>query len=85
MAPPTTTTSVAQGAREGLSPSPQPFGLAEIWEDDDDDMEYEPASEEGISQSETDGDGESFYMGMAFTPPHSARTNADMEQMPKTT
>ena len=78
MAPPTATTSAAQDDREGLSPSPQPFGLADIWEDDDDDMEYEPASEEGISQSETDEDGESFYMGMAPPRPPDYWAKADM-------
>ena len=62
MAPPTTT---AQNEREGLSPSPQPFGLADIWDDDDDDIEYEPAPEqsEDTSQDESDGDGESQYTG----------------------
>ena len=62
MAPPTTT---AQDDREGLSPSPQPFGLADIWDDDDDDIEYEPASEqsEDISQDDTEGDDESDFTG----------------------
>jgi hypothetical protein len=44
---------------ERLSPSPQPFGLAAIWQDDDDDddhMEYQPSSEqsEGHTQNKLD-------------------------------
>ena len=62
MAPPTAT---AQDDREGLSPPPQPFSLADIWDDDDDDIEYEPASEqsEDTSQDDTEGDGDSEFMG----------------------
>ena len=65
MAPRTTTAPAGRDDREGLSPSPQPFGLADIWDDDDDDLEFEPASEqsEDISQDDTEGDGESDYMG----------------------
>ncbi len=63
MAPSTTNESAARDDREGLSPSPQPFGLADIWDDDDDDMEYEPASEQSEHTEETDEDSESFYMG----------------------
>lgn len=67
MAPPTTTAPAARDDREGLSPSPQPFGLAAIWDDDDDDIEYQPASEqsEDTSQDDTEEDGESDYMGTA--------------------
>ena len=64
MAPSTTNAPATQDDREGLSPSPQPFGLADIWEDDDDDMEYEPASEQSEQTDETDEDGASFYMGI---------------------
>ena len=64
MAPRTTTT---QDDREGLSPPPRAFSLADIWGDDDDDIEFEPTSEqsEDISQDDTGEDGESGYMGIA--------------------
>lgn len=68
MAPPTTTAPAARDDREGLSPSPQRFGLAEIWDDDDDDdIEYPPASEqsEDRSQDDTEGEGDSEYLGTA--------------------
>jgi hypothetical protein len=63
MAPRTTTT---RDDREGLSPSPVPFGLVDIWDDDDDDIEFEPASEqsEDMSQGDTGEDGDSDYMGI---------------------
>ena len=46
--------------REGLSPSP----AADVWDEDDDDIEYEPASED-ITQTEDDDDEESEFQGMA--------------------
>jgi hypothetical protein len=67
MAPPTTSAPAARDDREGLSPSRQRFGLAEIWDDDDDDIEYQPASEqsEDRSQDDTEGEGNSEYQGTA--------------------
>lgn len=58
-------TTTTRDDREGLSPSPLPFGLTDIW--DDDDMEFEPAFEqsEDMSQDDTGEDGESDYMGIA--------------------
>ena len=63
MAPSTTNAPAARDDREGLSPSPQPFGLADLGDDDDDDMEYEPASEQSEHTEETDADSESLYTG----------------------
>jgi hypothetical protein len=67
MAPPTTTVQAARDDREGLGPSLQPLDLADIWDDDDDDIEYQPASEqsEDFSQDDTEGEGDSEYLGMA--------------------
>jgi hypothetical protein len=67
MAPRTTTT---RDDRESLSPPALPFGLTDIWDDDDDDMEFEPAFEqsEDMSQDDTGEDGESEYMGIAAFP-----------------
>ena len=64
MAPRTTTT---RDDREGLSPPGLPYALAAIWDDDDDGIEFEPASEqsEDMSQGDTGEDGESDYMGIA--------------------
>jgi len=56
MSHPASGASPSQDPHEGPSPSPQPFAVADIWEVDDDDMEYQPASE----QSE---DGVSEYLG----------------------
>lgn len=62
--------SRAPDDREGLSPSPLTAAqLAELWEDDEDDdgIEYEPASENsentwGTAEEEDD---ENEYLGMA--------------------
>jgi hypothetical protein len=82
MAPRTTTT---RDDREGLSPPPLPFGLNDIWDDDDDDddMEFEPAFEqsEDMSQDDTGEDGESDYMGIVAFPVDSSRREADLGQM----
>ena len=71
--------------REGLSPEPQQFGLADIWEDDDDDdMEYEPASERSdYSQLETDDDDESEYLGKKDAMLWDVRCETDRKQMPR--
>lgn len=60
-------TTAIRDDREGLSPPALPFALAAIWDDDDDDIEFEPASEqsEDMSQGDTGEDGESDYMGIA--------------------
>jgi hypothetical protein len=85
MIPPTTTVPAARDVREGLSPSPQLFGLADIWDDDDDDddddIEYQPASEqsEDISQDDTEEDGESDYMGTAALSHRFRGHEADLE------
>ena len=64
MAPRTTTT---RNDREGLSLPALPSSLTDFWDDDDDDMEFEPAFEpsEDMSQDDTEEDGESEYMGIA--------------------
>jgi hypothetical protein len=81
MAPPTTAASAAQDDREGLSPSPQPYGLVDIWDDDDDDIEFEPASEqsEPISQDDTEVDNESEYMGIIIFWMRYTLDGADLE------
>jgi hypothetical protein len=63
----TSRTTTARDDREGLSPPSLPFGLTDIWDDDDDDMEFEPTFEqsEDMSQDDTGEDGESEYMGIA--------------------
>jgi hypothetical protein len=64
MAPRTTTT---RDDREGLSSPALPYALAAIWDDDDDGIEFEPASERSgdMNQGDTGEDGESDYMGIA--------------------
>ena len=81
MAPPTTAASAAQDGREGLSPSPQPYGLVDIWDDDDADIEFEPASEqsESISRDDTEGDNESEYMGIIIFLNEVSLDGADFE------
>jgi hypothetical protein len=82
MAPHPPPAPAARDDREGLSPSPQPFGLADIWEDDDDDdIEYQPASEqsEDRSQDDTEGDGESDYMGRPPLSPQFAVYGANLK------
>lgn len=78
-------TTTTRDDREGLSPSPLPFGLTDIWDDDDDDddMEFEPAFEqsEDMSQGDTGEDGESDYMGIVAFPVDSSRREADLGQM----
>lgn len=51
---------------EGLSPSPQPFGLADIWEDASDDIDFEPASEDpsqGEGETDEEEEEDEFFMG----------------------
>jgi hypothetical protein len=81
MAPPTTTAPAARDDREGLSPSPRPFGLADLWDDDDNDVEYEPASEqsEDFSQDDSEGDGESDYVGTTAFSHQLSVDDADVE------
>ena len=65
MAAPSTSTSQASAECEGLSPSPNPGGIIDPWEDDDDDIEYQPASEQSEDTSRTgdEEDAGSEYMG----------------------
>jgi hypothetical protein len=81
MAPPPPPAPAARDDREGLSPSPQPFGLADAWEDDGDDIEYQPGSEqsEDRSQDDTEGDGESDYMSRPALSHQFAVRQADLK------
>ena len=51
--------------REGLSPSPGVVTIADLLDEDDDDIDFEPQSEQSVSSDEVaEGEDDDEYVGM---------------------